>query len=387
MTQPLEGLKVIDLSRILAGPLCTMTLADFGAEVLKVESEQGDETRGWVPPITADGVSTYYSAVNRNKKSVVVDFRAQNDLEALKDRIHEADVVVENFRPGVLDKFGLDYASLSQANTALVYCSISGFGDQAGAHLPGFDLLIQALGGLMSITGKPEGEPSKVGVALVDVLAAQNATSGILLALRERDASGQGQHVKISLLTSVLAGLSNQSASTVATGISPRRMGNAHPSIAPYETFATAAGVLAVGVGNDRQFASFLDQLGLEEVKGDPRFTTNALRVKHREELRMLLEPALVARSAAQWQENLMAAGVPAGKVNTIAEAIELAETLGLDPVATIEDAENGRTSKHITSPITLSRTGATYTRVPPTLGEHQELLSSSSTHHQGATP
>lgn len=380
MAQPLQDLKVVDLSRILAGPMASMTLADFGAEVIKVESPVGDETRTWLPPVTADGVSTYFAAVNRNKRSMVVDFTNDTELEGLLTLIREADVVIENFRPGVLAKFGLDYEQLASINPTLVYCSISGFGDRQGSHLPGFDLLVQALGGLMSITGEPDGTPNKVGVALVDVLAAQNAVSGILLALRERDRSGEGQHVKVSLLLSVLAGLANQASGTLATGQSPARLGNAHPSIAPYETFDTADGVLAIGVGNDRQFAALLRQLNLDSLMDDERFTTNALRVKHRQELRDLIESALSDHGASEWQERLMEAGVPAGKVNSVPEAIDLAETLGLDPVISIIDDSTGRSSRHIASPIGLSRTPAGYTRVPPTLGEHQDLLLSSTT-------
>lgn len=375
MTQPLQGIKVVDLSRILAGPLCTMTLADFGAEVIKVESPAGDETRSWKPPVTDAGVSTYYSAVNRNKQAVVADFADPAQLQALLELIRDADVLVENFRPGVLAKFGLDYRSLAELNPRLVYCSISGFGDKQGAALPGFDLLVQAVGGLMSITGEPQGTPSKVGVALVDVLAAQNATTGILLALRERDASGQGQQVNITLLGSLLSGLTNQSSSTLATGRSPARMGNAHPSIAPYETFRTADGVVAIAVGNDRQFAALLRELGLEALGQDPRFAENSSRVAHREELKELIENATVTRPAAYWAEALMGAGVPAGKVNSIAEAIDFARDLGLEPTALIRDRHTAQETRQIASPIGLSRTGAQYHSVPPAHGQHQQLL------------
>jgi crotonobetainyl-CoA:carnitine CoA-transferase CaiB-like acyl-CoA transferase len=375
VTPPLHGVKVVDLSRILAGPLSTMTLADFGAEVLKVESSSGDETRAWQPPVTDDGVSTYYSAVNRNKRSIVADFNDPLDLDRLVGLIREADVLVENFRPGVLSKFGLAFEQLRTINPGLVYCSISGFGDLQGRHLPGFDLLVQALGGLMSITGEPDGAPTKVGVALVDVLAAQNATTGILLALREREHSGQGQHVKISLLTSLLSGLTNQASGTLATGKAPGRLGNAHPSIAPYETFETADGVLAIGVGNDRQFACLAEQLQLGDLTRDPRFRTNALRVENRADLKELIEAALRTRGASEWQDRLMASGVPAGKVNSVLEAIDFAEALGLNPVVDVNDPSSGRSSRHIGSPIGLSRTPAQYTRVPPALGEHQQIF------------
>ena len=382
MPQPLNNIRIVDLSRILAGPLASMMLADFGADVLKVESPSGDETRSWCPPVTPDGTSTYFTALNRNKRSVVVDFNNPDDLAALMTHIRKADVVIENFRPGVLTKFGLGYEQLRTLNPTLIYCSISGFGDRHGAHLPGFDLLVQALGGLMSITGEPDGPPSKVGVALVDVLAAQNAISGILLALREREQSGEGQQVRISLLTSLLAGLTNQAGGTLATGEPPARLGNAHPSIAPYETFNTADGVLAVGVGNDRQFASLMGELRLQDLVRDARFATNALRVKHRQELKVLIEEALQSRTAAEWQGQLMSAGVPAGKVNSVLEAIEFAGSLGLEPVVAITDESNGRTTRHIANPIGLSRTPARYTRVPPELGEHQNLLCTADTIH-----
>lgn len=375
MPQPLTNIRIVDLSRILAGPLASMMMADFGAEVLKVESPLGDETRGWRPPVTADGISTYFAAVNRNKRSVVADFNSAADLAALVELIKGADVVIENFRPGVLDKFGLGYEQLKTLNPKLVYCSISGFGDLNGAHLPGFDLLVQALGGLMSITGEPDGPPNKAGVALVDVLAAQNAITGILLALRERDQSGNGQQVKITLLGSLLAGLTNQAGSTLATGQAPARLGNAHPSIAPYETFNTSDGVLAIGVGNNRQFAALLSELRLDGLNQDERFATNALRVQHRQELKALIEEALTGSTATQWQERLMAAGVPAGKVNSVLEAIEFADSLGLEPVVAVSDGSNGRGSRHIANPIGLSRTPARYSRVPPELGEHQDIF------------
>ncbi|PRB68604.1 CoA transferase [Arthrobacter sp. MYb213] len=373
MTQPMQGVKVVDLSRILAGPLCTMTLGDFGAEVLKVESRAGDETRGWLPPVTSDGVSTYYSAVNRNKQAIVVDFKNSDELRELCKIIDDADVLVQNFRPGVLTQFGLDYESVKETNPGLVYCSISGFGDRGGATLPGFDLLVQAVGGLMSITGEPEGTPSKVGVALVDVLAAQNATTGILLALREREQSGLGQKVDISLMTSMLAGLTNQASSTVATGESPPRLGNAHPSIAPYETFATADGVMVIAVGNNRQFSALVAELGVPELAIDKRFVENLERVKHRRELKELIEEITVQDSASRWTNRLMQAGVPAGKVNSVGEALELAATLGLEPLVSIEDSATGRHSTQVASPINLSRSKAEYRLVPPDIGEHQQ--------------
>jgi crotonobetainyl-CoA:carnitine CoA-transferase CaiB-like acyl-CoA transferase len=370
--QPLDGVRVADFSRVLAGPLCTMQLADFGADVIKVESPAGDDTRSWVPPVDADGTGTYFSSVNRNKKSVIADLKTPEGLAYARDLVAECDVVVENFRPGVMAKFGLDYATLSQSRPDLVYCSISGFGAGSGAAMPGYDLLVQALGGLMSITGDADSEPSKVGVALVDVLTGQNALAGILMALRVRDATGVGQEVQVNLLSSALAALVNQGTATLATGTSPRRLGNAHPSISPYETFRTADGTLALAVGTDRQFADLLRVLGLDGLVGDARFTSNELRVAHREELRTFLEAALLDDTAKQWQEKLLAVGVPAGKVNSVGEALELAEALGLEPHTVVTDAVTGRQSRQLTNPIRLSRAAAGYHHPPPALGEHQ---------------
>lgn len=377
----MQGVKVVDLSRILAGPLCTMTLADFGAEVLKVESRTGDETRSWLPPKTSDGISTYYSAVNRNKRAITLDFNDAGELAELRKIIDDADVLVQNFRPAVLAQFGLDYETLHRSNPRLVYCSISGFGDRQGASLPGFDLLVQAVGGLMSITGEPEGMPSKVGVALVDVLAAQNATTGILLALREREQSDHGQKVDISLMTSLLAGLTNQAASTAVTGESPPRLGNAHPSIAPYDTFATSDAQMVIAVGNDRQFLALTVALGMPELATDPRFATNTHRVENRGALKELLEEVTRQNTASGWAETLMTAGVPSGKVNSIGEAIELAQLLGLEPIIEMTDTESGRSSVQLTSPISLSRTHAQYLLAPPTLGEHQHQFLGIDTH------
>lgn len=377
---PLSGVRVADFTRVLAGPLCTMALADFGAEVIKIENPDGDETRAWVPPTTTDGLGTYYASVNRNKYSVRCDLKSEQGLAAAREIVDGCDVVVENFRPGVMARFGLDDATLRARRPELVYCSISGFGDAAGADLPGYDLLVQALGGLMSITGAAGSEPSKVGVALVDVLTGQNALAGILLALRSRDTTGTGQTVKVSLLSSLIAGLSNQAASTIATGTPPVRLGNAHASIAPYDTFRTGDGMLAIGAGNDRQFRALALELGMPGIAEDPRYASNALRVEAKDGLKAELEAALAADSAASWQERLMRAGVPAGRVNDIAEAVDLARELGLEPVVSVEDAATGRRYDQLSNPIRLSATPASYRLVPPALGEHQGATFSPST-------
>ena len=271
MTSALGNLKVLDFSRVLAGPLTTMVLADLGATVTKVESPAGDDTRGWGPPYDENGMATYFQSVNRNKDSLVLDLAEPGDLERARGLALAADVLVENFRPGVMAKFGLDYERLHELNPGLIYCSITGFGRGAGATLPGYDLLIQALGGLMSITGESGGEPQKVGVALVDVLAGLYATIGILAALEHRRDTGEGQLVEVELLTALLAGLVNQSSAYTLAGVVAGRMGNQHPSIAPYRLLRTAEGDLVIAVGTDRQFAALCEVVGASELAEGPQ--------------------------------------------------------------------------------------------------------------------
>ncbi len=369
MSSALGKLAVLDFSRVLAGPLCTMILADFGARVVKVERPgSGDDTRQWGPPFAADHQATYFQAVNRNKDSVVADLRDARDLARVRTWARSADVLVENFRPGVMDGLGLGYETLAGENRKLVYCSITGFGSGEGAALPGYDLLVQALGGLMSITGKPGGEPQKVGVALVDVIAGLFATVGILTALAHREATGEGQLVEVNLLSSLLAALVNQASAFTQAGVVPRRMGNAHPSIAPYELYPTGDGDLVLAVGNDRQFASLCTALGAGELAEDPRFAANEQRVRHRDQLRSELEPLLARRPGGEWVQRLIAAGVPAGTVNDIAGAFELARRLGLDPIVETPN-EDGASVRLTRNPIRLSRTPASYRSAPPTLG------------------
>ncbi|RZU66571.1 crotonobetainyl-CoA:carnitine CoA-transferase CaiB-like acyl-CoA transferase [Microterricola gilva] len=368
---PLSGVRVADFSRVLAGPYATMMLADFGADVIKIESRDGDETRGWLPPVDAAGDSTYFGSVNRNKRAVVCDFTTDAGLAEARRLAASADVVVQNFRPGVMERFGLDEPTVRADNPGVVYCSITGFGDGAGAALAGYDLLVQAVGGLMSITGSADGDPSKVGVALVDVLSGQNAFAGILLALRSRDAGGPGQHVRVNLLSSLLAALTNQAAGTIATGVSPQRLGNAHPSIAPYELFRAADRDLVIAVGNDRQFRTLLRLLDAAELAEDVRFTDNASRVAHRAELRAIIEGRLEAASAAHWVSVLSDAGVPAGLVNSIAEALDFAAAIGLPTVVDIGDPARGRNGRFVANPIRLDATPPSYRSMPPRLGEH----------------
>ncbi|HZK59844.1 MAG TPA: CoA transferase [Cryobacterium sp.] len=369
---PLAGVRVADFSRVLAGPYATMMLADFGADVIKIESPGGDDTRGWLPPVDAQGESTYFGSVNRNKRSVVCDFTTEAGLAEARRLAESADVVIENFRPGVMARFGLDYDRLRAANPGLVYCSITGFGRGAGARLPGYDLLVQAVGGLMSVTGQPEGEPTKVGVALVDVLTGLNAVSGILLALRSRDlGAGEGSLVEVDLMTTLLSALTNQAAGTLATGRAPGRMGNAHPSIAPYELFRAADRDLVIAVGNDRQFRTLVRLLGAPELAGDERFLDNAARVRNRDGLKPALEELLRAAPASRWVEMLADAGVPAGLVNSIDEAFAFAAELGLDAVVELQGAAGGRRSRQVANPIHLAGRPPAYRLPPPRLGEH----------------
>ena len=368
---PLGTLRVLDFSRILAGPFATMMLADLGADVIKVERPgTGDETRSWGPPFDARGRATYFQSVNRNKHSVVLDLTDEHDLERARSLAGAADVVVENFRPGVMDKLGLGYDTLAAENSGLIFCSITGFGAGAGAELPGYDLLVQALGGLMSVTGSPEGEPQKVGVALVDILAGLFASLGILAALRHRDRTGEGQRVEVDLLSALLAGLVNQASAYTIAGSVPGRMGNAHPSISPYELYATGDGDLVVAVGNERQFAALCDVLDAPELQQDPRFGSNSDRVTNRAALKVELISRLAAAPAAEWATRLTAARVPAGVVNDLAGAFALAASLGLEPVVDVPSPD-GEPVPLTRNPIRLSRTPPTYRSAPPDLPEH----------------
>ena len=369
MASALDGLVVLDFSRVLAGPLATMVFADLGAGVVKVERPgSGDDTRAWGPPWDATGEATYFLSVNRGKRSEALDLRDPGDARRARALAAGADVVVENFRPGVMDRLGLGYEALAADNPALVYCSITGFGAGAGAQRPGYDLLVQAVGGLMSVTGSPDGEPQKVGVALVDVVAGLFAAVGILAALRHRDRTGEGQRVEVDLLSALLAGLVNQAAGFTAAGVVPERMGNAHPSISPYELYQTGEGRLALAVGNDRQFAALCEVLGDPAAAQDAGFATNAARVADRERLRARLEERLAGASAATWAARLLEASVPAGEVNDLAGAFALAERLGLEPIVEMprDDAPPLRLPRN---PIRLSATPARVTSLPPALG------------------
>ena len=309
-TPSLQGLRVADFSRVLAGPFATMLLADLGAEVTKVERPgAGDETRSWGPPFDDRGRPTYFQAVNRNKLSVSLDLKDPAGIEHARRLALDADVLFENFRPGLMAELGLGYEQLQAENPRLIYCSITGFGSASGASLPAYDLLVQALGGLMSITGEPDGDPQKVGVALVDVLAGLFAVVGVLAALRHRELTGEGQHVEVDLLSSLLAALVNQASGYTLAGVVPSGSATPHPSIAPYELFQTRDGQLVLAVGNDRQFAALCEVLGAPELADDPRFADNGARVANRDALQIALEERLAARAAAEWAELLTAPG------------------------------------------------------------------------------
>ena len=370
---PLAGLLVADFSRVLAGPYCTMLLGDLGADVVKVESPAGDDTRSWMPPVTDDGVSTYYLAVNRNKRSVALDLGADADLAAARELARRADVVIQNFKPGGLRRFGLDYDSVRAGNPAVVYASISGFGSGAGASLPGYDLIVQAMSGLMSLTGSPDGPPFRAGISIFDVMAGMHATIGIVAALRHREVTGEGQQIEVNLMSSALSGLVNQASAVVNSDTVPIRMGNAHPSVFPYESLPTGDGDLIVAAGNDRQFRTLCEILGAPELADDPRFARNADRTANREQLRPLLEQRLAGRGKQDWFETLIGAGVPAGPINTVAGGVAFAEQLGLAPV--VELGEAGRERRSIRHPITFSATPARHDLPPPELDEHGEQL------------
>lgn len=364
---PLAGVVVADFSRVLAGPYATMLLGDLGATVVKVEPPVGDETRRWGPPWAADGTSTYYLGVNRNKHSVVLDLgteRGRADAVALASR---ADVLIENFRSGSLDRFALGYPEVSATNPGLVYCSITGFGSES--RLPGYDVVVQAASGLMSVTGAPDGDPSKVGVAIVDVVSGLHAALAIVSALHARQRTGRGQRIEVNLLSSMLSALVNASSAYAETGGSPARMGNRHPSICPYEPFRTADRLLVIAAGNDAHFAALCAELGVPELAADPRFATNKDRVAHRAEVTAVLSERLATRPAAYWTERLTAAGVPCGPVNDIAGGVELAASLGLTPVVELA----GR--RQVASPLRLSGTPVSYRRPPPGLDDDGDAV------------
>jgi crotonobetainyl-CoA:carnitine CoA-transferase CaiB-like acyl-CoA transferase len=369
---PLSGLLVADFSRVLAGPYCTMLLGDLGADVIKVESPAGDDTRRWVPPVR-EGVSTYFLAINRNKRSIALDLRDDEDRAAAAELARRADIMIENFKPGGLRRFGLDYESVSAANPAIIYASVTGFGAGGGKDIPGYDLVVQAMSGLMSLTGDPDGPPYRAGISAFDVIAGLHTAIGILAALHHRTRTGQGQYVQASLMSSALSGMVNQTSAYAAGGVVPFRMGNSHPSLFPYEPLPTGDGDLIITAGNDVQFRKLCEAIGAPGLAADPRFATNAGRTANRGELRPLLVEQLKARPATEWFRDLVAAGVPCGPINTVDGGIAFAEEIGLDPVVIAGEGAAGMPT--IRHPLTFSATAPRYQLPPPGLDEHGDQI------------
>lgn len=383
--QALKGIRVLDMTRILAGPWATQILADLGAEVIKVERPgSGDDTRSWGPPDLRDSDgemrdAAYFHAANRGKKSLAIDISSDDGQAIVRALAARSDVVIENFKTGSLARYGLDYARLSEIKPDIIYCAITGFG-QTGpyAERAGYDFLIQAMGGLMSITGQPEGtqgaEPMKVGVALTDVLTGLYAAIGILAALRHRDATGEGQYIDLALLDVQVASLANQALNYLATGISPGRLGNAHPNIVPYQAFAASDGYIILAVGNDRQFARFCAAAGRQELAEDARFATNPDRVRNRTVLVPILQEILQARAMDKWIEDLSAAGVPVGPINDLERVFQdpqvQARKMLIHP-----RTSSGTTVPGVASPLKLSATPAVTSRAAPRLGEDTDLV------------
>jgi crotonobetainyl-CoA:carnitine CoA-transferase CaiB-like acyl-CoA transferase len=359
---------VADFSRVLAGPYCTMLLADLGAEVIKVEGPAGDDTRHWVPPRRGD-TATYYLAINRNKRSIALDLRDEADARVAHALADRADVFIHNFKPGGLDKFSLGYSNVAERNPGIIYCSISGFGTGKGAALPGYDLLVQGMSGLMSLTGGPDGPPYRAGISVFDVMTGLHSAIGILAALNHRNATGEGQHIETNLLSSALSALVNQTSAYVAGRVVPGRMGNAHLSLFPYEPLPTGDGELIIAAGNDGQFRKLCAALQVPELADDPRFATVGLRNDNREQLRPLLLERLATRSAQQWFTTLTEAGVPCGPINDVRGGVELAEDLGLDPVVHAGNVPTVR------NPIRMSATPASYHLAPPELDAHGDEI------------
>ncbi|MGO4600001.1 CaiB/BaiF CoA transferase family protein [Terrabacter sp. 2RAF25] len=365
---PLHGLVVADFSRVLAGPYATMLLADLGAEVIKVESPAGDDTRHWVPPVR-DEVGTYYLAVNRNKRSIVLDLKDDADLAVAHELSARADIMIQNFKPGGLSRFGLHYDAVTARNPRTIYCSISGFGATGGKDLPGYDLLVQGMSGLMSLTGDPDGPAYRSGISVFDVMTGLHSVIGILAALRHLEQTGEGQHVETNLLSTAVSSLVNQTSAYVAGGVVPHRMGNAHLSLFPYEPLATGDGELIIVAGNDGQYRKLVTELGAPQLADDARFATVGSRNEHRGELRPLLLQLLSKKTAQEWFDQLSTAGIPCGPINDVRGGIELADRLGLEPVVTIEGTPTVR------NPIRFSRTPVRYDLAPPALDADGERV------------
>ena len=370
----LTGVKVLDLSRVLAGPFATMVLADLGADVIKVEhSERGDDTRHWGPPF-AGGESAYFLSANRNKRSIAADLKNQADLARIKQFASRADVFIENFRRGTLGGFGMDYPSVKQINPAIIYCSITGFGPGRDQSQPGYDFLVQARGGLMGITGHPDGKPTKAGVAAADIICGLYAANAILAALYSRSSTGQGTFIEVPLFECQLSWLANRAQEYLVSGMDTGRMGNAHPSIVPYETFDAADKPIAIAVGNDQQFAAFCRALGREDLAGDPRFATNPQRVVNRRELVGILQSQIIKRSAAEWIATIQDSGVPCGPVNSLADVFSDPHLLSSGMLQEVNHPTAG-TLKMLASPLLVNGERPPIRVPPPLLGQHTRAL------------
>ena len=372
---PLAGLTIVDLTRVLSGPYCTMLLADMGARVIKVEQPgRGDDTRAWGPPFVG-AESAYFLSINRNKESLTLDFKSDEGRRILGQLIGKSDVVVENFRPGAMGRLGLDDATLAPQHPRLVFCSISGFGqDGPRRDQPGYDAVIQAEGGLMSVTGDADGRAFRVGLAVTDMVAGLLAAQGIVLALFARERSGKGQQVDISMLDGVISLLSYHASIYLTTGAESKRVGNRHATIAPYDTFAASDGELFLAVGNDHQFRRFCEATGLQHLLKDDRFATNPSRVTNEAALKQLLDPVMRARTRVDWIRDLTAAGVPCGAVKSVPEALSDPQVSARQMIEAVQHAVLGP-MKVLGTPIKLSDTAASVRSAPPTLGQHTDTL------------
>jgi crotonobetainyl-CoA:carnitine CoA-transferase CaiB-like acyl-CoA transferase len=382
MAGPLAGFRVLDLSRILAGPWASQMLADLGAEVIKIERPgRGDDTRGWGPPYMPDesgnatGEAAYFHGANRGKLSVCIDMSAKQGQQLIRQLAEQCDVLIENFKVGGLQKYGLDYASLKAINPKLIYCSITGFG-QTGPYREraGYDFMIQAMGGLMSVTGEREGEPMKVGVALSDVMTGLYAANAIQAALIHRLRGGEGQHIDLALLDVQVATLANQAMNYLASGNNPQRLGNAHPNIVPYQAFQTADGYLILAVGNDAQFARFCDLAGRPELAKDERFTTNSNRVKNREILIPDLTEIMLTQDTDAWLEQLNQKGIPCGPIANIDQVFDNPQVQHRGMLLELDHPVAGKVPS-VANPIRLSESAVTYDKAPPLLGQHTEQV------------
>lgn len=380
-TGPLAGLRVFDLTRVLAGPGATMMLGDMGADVIKIEKPgAGDDTRSWGPPFLKDadgndtGESAYYLCANRNKKSVTLDFTTPEGLAVAKKILAHCDVLVENYKTGGLDKYGLGYEQLKKEFPRLIYCSLTGFGHSGPyKQRPGYDFMIQAMGGIMSLTGEPDGAPHKMAVAYADVLTGMYATNGILAALYHREKTGQGQFIDIALLDSQVAALWNLGQSYLTSGADPQRMGNAHASIVPYEAFRASDGWLVLAVGNDRQFHDFCDYAGRPDLAADARYARNADRVRHRDTLVPVVRDIIARQCVSHWVNGLEARNVPCGRVNTLPEVFADAQVQARGAVVEIAHPLSPAPVRLLANPLKLSATPVSYRHAPPMLGEHTD--------------